>query len=208
MADPRDEHVTGPAMDDAARGPAGPAGAAGAAGASGAAGPAGASGPSGVTGSPGPPGAVGAAGPGVAPGLQELAERAIALAEQTAATQATIVKNQTAILDAQAKAKKHARLLAVSLAVDMILTVGAFLLAGHQAGITDAIHQSQLQACAIGNDFRARQAQVLDHFIGQSTAPPGETPAQRTVRLARLADARAYVARAYHPVDCTALYGK
>lgn len=140
--------------------------------------------------------------------IAELAERAIALAEQTAGTQAEIVRQQAENTGTVATLRKVTIGLAVSLAVDITLTVVVLFLTGHQADLTHAIHKSQLASCAIGNDFRARQAQVWEHVLAVSTPPANETPAERTARLAKVDAFRVYVARQFHPVDCTALYGK
>jgi hypothetical protein len=142
------------------------------------------------------------------PDIAALAGRAIAIAEQTAATLEKIVKAQTAIVTTQHRIKVFARWLAVSLAVDIALSVSLLFVVGHQIALTHAIHESQLAACAIGNEFRVSQAQVWGHFITTSTAPPGETAAQRAARLARLAGARTYISHHYLPVNCAILYGK
>ncbi len=96
--------------------------------------------------------------------------------------------------------------LGVSLAFDIGLSVvtGAVLI--HEAHNSQAIRRSQLQACAIGNGFRAGQRQLWDHVIAVSAAPPGETRAQREARLAKLAAFRVYIGRQFHPVDCVKLY--
>ncbi len=141
------------------------------------------------------------------PDLAELATRAIAIAEQTAATQARIVRAQAAIVVTQHKIKLFSRWLAGSLALDIALSVTLFFVVGHQVSLTHSIHESQLAACAIGNQFRRSQQQVWDHFIATSTVPPGETAQERALRLARLADARTYIAGHFQAVNCTALYG-
>ena len=142
------------------------------------------------------------------PDVAALAGRAIAIAEQTAETQRKIVTAQTAIVTTQRRIRRFARWLAVSVAVDIVLSVSLIFVVGHQVSLTHSIHNSQLAACGIGNRFRVSEAQVWEHFIATSVAPPGETPAQRAARLARLADARTYIRAHYQPVNCTALYGE
>src|SRR5262249_29785630 len=44
------------------------------------------------------------------------------------------------------------------------------------------IHQSQLDACAIGNGFRAQQVRLWNHLVDISQPPPHETPAERQAR--------------------------
>jgi hypothetical protein len=137
----------------------------------------------------------------VADDVAGLAAQALSIARQATETQEKIVTQQ-------GKSRRNIRLIAVSVVLDIALSVSLVFLAVSQAHVSDSIHSSQLAACALGNGFRASQAQVWDHFIARSAAPPGETAAQRTARLRRLADARAYIARHYRPVNCQLLYGK
>jgi hypothetical protein len=170
------------------------------------------------------------------PDLAALAERAIAIGEQTARTQADIVAQRKKDRERQDEDRAYGRrnrhiiwFVAVSLLVDITVT-GVTLLLFHyqsdisrqlhaqevtqaaiirqQAAIIAAQHRSQLNGCALGNTFRSRQQGLWDHFIAVSAIPPGETPAQRKARLERLASARAYVASAYMQIDCRKLYGK
>jgi hypothetical protein len=105
---------------------------------------------------------------------------------------------------------RRTRLMSWLLAASVVLDVGLSVLTVHlyigQAQVSRDIHRSQVRACAIGNDFRTRQRQLWDHVIAVSVPPPGETAAQRHVRLARLAAFRVYIGRQFHPVDCAALY--
>lgn len=130
-------------------------------------------------------------------GIAALAERAITIAEEATKTQGEIVRQQ-------GRLRRNGRILAVSLALDIVLSVVCLFLAVSQAGVSRSIHQSQLNACAIGNKFRATQAQVWEHVLAFSTAPPGETAAQRAKRQ----DFQVYLNGKFHAVDCTALYGK
>ena len=130
-----------------------------------------------------------------------LAARAIAIAEKAASTQDAIVAQQR-------KSKRTVRLLAVSVILDIMLSVATITLAVNQQNVSRAIHDSQLAACAIGNETRAAQVQLWDHVIGISRPPPGETGAERKARLARLAALRAYVRNTFRQINCAALYGK
>ena len=130
-----------------------------------------------------------------------LAARAIAIAEKAAETQKAIVAQQ-------GRSKRNIRLIAVSVVLDVALSAGIGVLAVSQIHVSEQIHASQLQACGIGNDFRARQVRLWDHVLAISKAPPGETSAERAVRLAKLAAFRGYVAAQFRPVDCISLYGK
>ncbi len=100
-------------------------------------------------------------------------------------------------------------------ALDITLSVITVAVLFNQAHVEGQLHQqqavirqSQLRACGIGNDFRAGQRQLWNHVIAVSSAPPGETRAEREARLAKLAAFRAYIGRQFRAVSCTALYGK
>jgi hypothetical protein len=137
----------------------------------------------------------------VADDVAGLAAQALSIARQATETQEKIVIQQ-------GKSRRNIRLIAVSVALDVALSVSLIFLAVGQASVSDQIHRSQVTACGIGNGNRAAQIRLWDHVIAISKAPPGETAAQRTARLAKLAAFRAYVRTTFHPVDCTALYGK
>jgi hypothetical protein len=130
-----------------------------------------------------------------------LASRAIRIAEKAAETQQAIVRQQ-------ARSKRTLRWLFVSVAVDLALSAAMVTLGISQAHVSAQIHRSQLNACAIGNDFRAGQVRLWDHVLAVSQAPGGETAAERKARLAKLARFRAYVAAQFKPVDCAKLYGQ
>jgi hypothetical protein len=139
--------------------------------------------------------------------MAALANRAIETAEKVSDTQASIVRQQ-------ARSRRTLRWLFASVAVDLALSVAMVSLAIAQAHVSAAqarvsaqIHQSQLNACAIGNDFRAGQVRLWDHVIAVSSAPPHETAAERKARLAKVARFRTYVAGHFRPVDCKSLYG-
>jgi hypothetical protein len=129
-----------------------------------------------------------------------LAGRAIAIAETATGTQALILAQQ-------ARNHRTVRLLTVSVLLDIALSLFCVGLAVNQHNVSGAIHQSQLNSCAIGNQFRKSQVQLWDHVIAVSAAPAGETAAGRAARLRRIAGVRAYVGRHFHPVDCSRLYG-
>ncbi len=133
--------------------------------------------------------------------MAALATRAIALAEKATETQKAIVRQQ-------ARSKRTLRWVLTGLALDLILSVSMVILAIDQAHVSAAIHQSQLNACGIGNDFRGGQIRLWDHVLAVSKAASHETAAERKARLAKLAAFRAYVRHQFRPVDCASLYGK
>ena len=132
------------------------------------------------------------------PDVAALAARAISIAEETTKTQTEIVRQQ-------AKSKRTIRLLAVSVLFDVTLSLFCVFLAVSQHNTTNAIHQSQLTACGIGNQARLGQITLWSHVIDVSAAPAHETPAARAARLARLAAFKAYIGRQFRPVNCARL---
>ena len=105
---------------------------------------------------------------------------------------------------------RRTRLMSWGLALSVVLDIGLTVITGavliHEAHTSQAIHRSQLEACGIGNGFRAGQRRLWDHVIAVSQAPPGETPAERRARLTKLAAFRAYIGRQFRPVNCKTLY--
>lgn len=130
-----------------------------------------------------------------------LVARAVTIAEQATKTQASIVAQQN-------RSRRTTRLLVVSVALDIALSVVTIVLALGQVSTTAAIHQSQLNGCAIGNNLRAGQVRLWDHVLALAGTPPHETPAQRRQRLATDGAFRAYVRSQFAPVDCARLYRK
>jgi hypothetical protein len=105
------------------------------------------------------------------------------------------------------KTRRLSVALVISVAADIVLSLllGYTVLREHQN--SDAIRTSQIRACSIGNDGRAAQRRLWDHVLTVSSAPnPGETAAQRTVRLRQLHDFRLFINREFRPVDCVKLY--
>ena len=137
-----------------------------------------------------------------------LADRAIGIAEKAQETQGEIVRTQRRIVAQQGRQRHFAYALAVSLVVDIALSVFLIRLDVGQVHVSQAIRRSQFAGCAIGNEFRAGQVRLWDHVIVVSAVPPHETAAQREKRLARLESFRAYVAAQFRPVNCARLYGR
>ncbi len=92
-----------------------------------------------------------------------LAARAIAIAEQAAQTQGAIVRQQ-------GRSKRTIRLLAVSVAFDIALSVALIFLAVSQRSVSDQIHSSQVTACGIGNSSRVAQVQLWIVYFGDRVA--------------------------------------
>lgn len=112
--------------------------------------------------------------------------------------------------------------LAISFALDIILTVALGFTAFQANGTADsnaqlvrevnagqaALHAAQLTACANGNVFRADQTIIWRDFIVIITKASTSPPAQRTAAEKLAAEFLAYVAGVNHPVNCAAVYGK
>lgn len=128
-----------------------------------------------------------------------LAERAVKIAEQATATQVTIVAQQ-------ARSKRTTRWLIVSVALDIGLSIATIALGVSTISASEAIRQSQLNGCAVGNTLRLGQVRLWDHVFSLASPPPHETAGQRKRRLATETAFRVYVRTQFQPVDCARLY--
>lgn len=98
-----------------------------------------------------------------------------------------------------AKRTRHlAWTLAVSVALDLLLSGLFGLLLYGQAATNRAVHNAQLHVCGV-------ERQLWEHVLDISAAPPHETPAARAARLARLRQFRSYVETQLGPRNCAAL---
>jgi hypothetical protein len=105
--------------------------------------------------------------------------------------------------------------LAVSFALDVILTVVLAVVALQTHGTASVnsqqgreLHASQLTACANGNVFRDNQTTIWRDFVAIITkAETGQSAAQVAKSQKLAAQFLAYVTTVNHPVDCAALYG-
>jgi hypothetical protein len=146
----------------------------------------------------------------------ETASRALALASALSEALGEITRRLSEYSAFGRRSRQVIIALAVSFALDIVLTValGLTALSAHGTAnandhLVQALHASQLTSCASGNVFRADQDTIWRDFISLIAKPsPGETAAQaaRTARLA--AQFLAYIATVNHPVNCTALYGR
>jgi hypothetical protein len=130
--------------------------------------------------------------------VSALLERAVTIAGKA-------TKTQEAIVAQQQRSKRTTRWLIVSVALDVALSIVTIALALGQVSASSAIHQSQLNGCAIGNELRAAQISLWEHVFALS-APARETSAQRRQRLATEQTFRAYIRVQFAPVDCVKLY--
>jgi hypothetical protein len=146
----------------------------------------------------------------------ETAARALALANALSKTLTAITERLDQYSAFGRRSRKIITALAVSFALDIILTIvlGLTAFSAHgtasaNAQLVQELHAAQLTSCANGNQFRGDQDVIWRDFIGLITKPAaGESPAQvaKTGKLA--AQFLAYVATVNHPVNCAALYGK
>ncbi|HMG64283.1 MAG TPA: hypothetical protein VK599_15160 [Streptosporangiaceae bacterium] len=151
------------------------------------------------------------------------AARALALASALSETLGEIARRLDQYSAFGRRSRKIIVALAVSFALDIVLTVvlGLTAFSAHDTANANAqlvqevhaaqlaLHAAQLTVCANGNTFRADQDVIWRDFIGLITKPaPGESPAQvaKTDQLAM--GFLGYVGQVNHAVDCKALYGK
>jgi hypothetical protein len=134
-------------------------------------------------------------------------------------------------LKAEARSRKLTiwlTLTVIGFILDVVLTVVITFILFGQVSQSNAIshqetqlrqqqiitHQNQLNACAIGNNFRIGQKEFLafmvSTFVGNAPNPPGFTPAQiaelKAQRRHEIASFTPALARTYKLVDCAALY--
>lgn len=117
--------------------------------------------------------------------------------------------SNTAAINATRRWKQRVARAALATAIAAVLAftaTGVALWKVHQN--TEAIHASQLDACAIANTLRAREVKLWEHAIAASRPPPGQTPAQRRQRQQLTASFLVFVTRTFRPLDCQRLYGK
>jgi hypothetical protein len=102
------------------------------------------------------------------------------------------------LLKAQAYERRTRRLtwgLLVSLILDVALTVVVSILSINAISQAQAVHQSQLAACAVGNQARADQLKLWAFLLATTAGNPGTNPAQ-------LAQFRVFIGKTFKPVDC------
>jgi hypothetical protein len=147
---------------------------------------------------------------------EETAARALALASALSTTLGEIARRLNEYSAFGRRSRRIIIALAVSFALDIILTVvlgytafQAHSTADGNARLTQQMHVAQLQSCDGTNKFRAAQDVIWEKFISLATQPaPGEPKAQAE-RAARIgAQFLAYVKKADTPINCTARYGK
>lgn len=127
------------------------------------------------------------------------------------------VRDELRRLNADGRRNRHLiRWLAVSLALDVILTVvvAVFAVQAHDATAAAqgarqyaaAVHSSQVAACRIGNQLRSKEVQLWDHLAAISSPPPHLSKAQLAVQRQKVAALLAYVRRTFPVLNCQALY--
>jgi hypothetical protein len=99
--------------------------------------------------------------------------------------------------------------LAVSIILDITLTVVLGFVSADALSANAALHSSQLVSCANGNIFRTDQDTIWRDFIGLIAKPSAGEPAAQVARTDKLAASfLTYVTRVNHAINCTALYRK
>lgn len=120
--------------------------------------------------------------------------------QQLANTLSEVVRQLAAVADAGRKTRRLTVGLAVSFALDMILTVVVTLLTLSALNQGSAQRASQLAACAVSNQTRIAE-QSLWAYVFQVSAPP-KTAAQLATERKFLE----HVDTIFAPVNCAAVY--
>lgn len=99
------------------------------------------------------------------------------------------------------------RILAVSLIIDVSLTVAVSLSAVSNRNNSAAIHRSQIAACATANSQRDSERAIWDYVLDDLTRPsPGESAQQKARSKAAVAVIEAKVAATFADHNCAAVY--
>ena len=143
---------------------------------------------------------------------REALETAQALTEALTGT-----REQVAALTAAVKrSRRHIFALAVSLLLDVALTVvvAIFAVQAHSASTSashaDAtvaeLHATQVAGCQAGNAERAEQTALWTHLAAISKPPPHLTRRQLAANKREIAALLAYVKHTFAPRDCQKAY--
>lgn len=89
--------------------------------------------------------------------------------------------------------------LAVSIILDVTLTVVVSVLSANALSQGSTLHRSQLAACAIGNQTRLGDVELWGYVLRLSAKSPNSDQAQ-------LRMFKAFVDTTFAPVDCAGLY--
>lgn len=102
------------------------------------------------------------------------------------------------------RTKRVLRLLAVSIAFDITLSVGLgglAIKADHAARVAARANNAVRAGCLAGNDFRKAESELWG-FILSLPPQPGLTDAQKATQQANTDKFKAYVASAFAPRQC------
>lgn len=95
--------------------------------------------------------------------------------------------------------------LAVSLPASTRATTATVAAAAAKSNVR-ALRQSQIGACEVGNQLRAKNVQLWVHFAAISKPPPHATPAELRAYHAQVAAILGYVRKTFPQLNCQALY--
>lgn len=119
----------------------------------------------------------------------------------------TVSKRLKTVADAQARDRESAHRtrqmaigLAVSIILDVVLTVVVALLSVSALNQNATLHASQLASCATSNETRAEQRQLWQYIFQISGTP------KTTAEKAREQQFLAFVNTTFAPVNCAAVY--
>jgi hypothetical protein len=148
-----------------------------------------------------------------APGAAAAAHDPLAVLESLQATLESTARELRKLRAAVRWGKKIIIALAVSFAADILITAGLGYntiqahAASDRANATAAqLHASQVAACGVGNQIRARQILPWQKLVQISPPPPGQTPAQRQAREKLISKFLAYVRSVNPTLNCAKLY--
>jgi hypothetical protein len=129
----------------------------------------------------------------------QTAVKALDLATQLAETLGKISERLETYAVYGKRSRRIIAALAVSFTLDIILTVIVTILSASALHHSTAVHQSQLAACAIGNQTRRGDVELWGYVLKLSAKSPNSNQAQ--LRMFKV-----FVDKTFAPVDCAKLY--
>lgn len=125
-----------------------------------------------------------------------LSEAALARMEALGETLNQVATTLNTVRERERTTRRLAIGLVISVFLDVALTVVVSILSVNALSQNSNLHQSQLAACAIGNQFRTQQVQLWDYLFQLSGG----------VKTAQERQLQTYVEKTFSPVDCARLY--
>lgn len=117
----------------------------------------------------------------------------------------SIDKSVEILVNDAKKRNRQILILAISLILDVVLTVGFAILsiqAQKTAAATRSNREAVVTSCKTGNEFRKTEGQLWEHILSIQPVFNNLTPEQQTQRDQTVANFKKYLATTFAPRDC------